>query len=173
MALTLQYISSAASTADQTTYDFGNFSAGSDRRPDDRRDGGPGGGGSSTVPVNQVAVPLSREWVLKRTGAGLRGELPIVVNAGTTGLLYAVNFRNDLPNNGRLSDVAVPTVLSGTEGGITLGETQPDDLGVNESKVIVRIDCDEEGDYLIEVVPTYDAASGGGDVPAIVRLIVV
>ncbi len=30
MALTLQYISSAASTADQTTYDFGNFSAGSD-----------------------------------------------------------------------------------------------------------------------------------------------
>jgi hypothetical protein len=121
-----------------------------------------------TIPVVQVPVPASRTWVLKQTGDGLRGELPIVRSVGDS-QLYACDFRHDLPNNGRL--ISLDSIaVEGTENGISIDSQ---DQGVDRSAAKFKIEALIAGTYVITVTASYDDSDGGGvsigDVTLIVK----
>lgn len=128
---------------------------------------GGGGGGGVEVPVNQVPVPPSRTWILKHTSDGLRGEMPLVRNVGEH-QLFAVDFRRDLANNGRL--VSIESIeVDGTDGGIVIDE---EDRGVDRSEAKFVIELVEAGTYIITVSAEYDDSDGGGTSSGSVTLIV-
>jgi hypothetical protein len=122
--------------------------------------------GGVTIPVIQVPVPASRTWILK-PGDGLRGELPIVREVGES-QPYAVDFRNDLPNNGRLISLD-SIVVEGTENGIVI---DPSDQGVDRSQAKFNIEALLVGTYVITVTASYDDSDGGGTSIGEVTLIV-
>lgn len=53
-----------------------------------------GSGVGTIIPVSQVPIPTERTWVLKHTGGGLQGELPLVRRVGES-QPFAVDWRND------------------------------------------------------------------------------
>jgi hypothetical protein len=130
---------------------------------------GGGGGGGTVIPVNQVPVPLSRTWILKQTNDGLAGELPLIRHVGEQ-QVFAIDFRNDLPTNGRVTQINQYQILSGAEGGIVISEDE-EDLGVDRSQAKLTIELVTAGTYEIEVDVDYDASDGGGNSIATVILV--
>jgi hypothetical protein len=119
------------------------------------------------IPVNQIPVPASRTWILKSTGSGLRGELPLFRSAGEN-QPFAVDFRNDLATNGRLLSLdSVSIVSATTDGGIVISDDE-DDQGVDRSQAKIKIHCITAGTYVIELEATYDHGDGIAQVTLIV-----
>jgi hypothetical protein len=116
-----------------------------------------------------VPVPLERTWILKGTSDGLRGEVPLTrtVNENQP---FAVDFRNDLPNNGRLISLDATTVLSGPVGGIVISSVASE-RGVDRSQAKFKINLVAAGTYVIKVNVTYDDGDGGGTSEGRVTLI--
>jgi hypothetical protein len=134
------------------------------------------GGGASTRPVNQVPVPMSRTWILKPVeGEGLVGEVPLTITTSDTGKLYAVEYRNDVVNNGRLLRIISVELISGSEDGIALGDDieDVDFYGVDRSQAKFKITPITAGKYVFGVTAEYDGAEGGGESYGEVTLIVV
>lgn len=130
-----------------------------------------GGEGGVVIPVNQVVVPPSRTWLLVDTTDGLKDETPRTMRLGET-KLFAIDFRNDLPTNGRLEDVAAVTISEGTADGVTFADDDGIDPGVDKSQAKVSISAAVPGTYEIEVEADYQEASGGGGAKGVVTLIV-
>jgi hypothetical protein len=128
------------------------------------------GGGGTIIPVNQIPVPLERTFILRSTPNGLRGEVPIVRSVGEN-QLFAVDFRHDLPANGRLVSLDEVTDISGSTGGIEISEDE-EDQGVDPSQAKFKIELFEAGTYEIRVTASYDDSDGGGTSQGIVTLIV-
>ena len=129
------------------------------------------GSGGVVIPVNQVPVPSDRTWVLKPTSSGLRGELPITRTLVESGLAYAIDFRNDLPNNGRLTNVDAIDVISGPVGGVVISSIT-EDRGLDRSQAKCKIDLVMVGTYEIDCQVTYSDSDGGGTSQGTVTLIV-
>jgi hypothetical protein len=125
-------------------------------------------GDGITIPVNQVPVPSDRVWVLKATANGLFGELPLIRVVGEE-QLFAIDFRHDLPNNGRLISLDAISVVSGTEGGVLIDE---EDQGVDRSQAKLKLSLVTAGTYIITAQVTYDDSDGGGTSEGSVTLIV-
>jgi len=122
---------------------------------------------SVTIPVIQVPVPASRTFVLKQTSQGLRGELPIVRTVGESQLM-AIDWRTDLPNNGRL--VSLDDIqFTGTAGGIVIDAINQ---GVDRSESKFMVECVIAGTYTITAQVTFDDSDGGGTSIGEVTLIV-
>jgi hypothetical protein len=121
-------------------------------------------------PVNQVPVPLARTWILKPGDDGWEGERPLVRRVGEN-QTFAVDFRNDLPNNGRLVSLDAANVISGPAGGIVIS-TAAEDRGVDRSQAKFKINLLAVGTYVIAVQVTYEGSDGGGTSEGSVTLIV-
>ena len=122
---------------------------------------------TTNIPVTQIPVPIDRTWILKATGDGLRGELPLSRTVGEE-QLFAVDFRNDLPNNGRLVSLDAVSV-SGAPSGIVI---TAEECGVDRSQAKLKINLVEVGAYVVTVRVTYDDSDGGGTSEGSVTLIV-
>lgn len=120
--------------------------------------------GAANRPVNQTSVPLSRTWLLKTSDNGLVGELPITISKSATSRLFAVDFRNDLSSNGRVSACTGASVIEGTPANITFGAdlSNVTDYGADRSQAKVRITAPTAGTYKLRIAATYDPADGGG-----------
>lgn len=121
-----------------------------------------------TVPVDQVPVPEQRTWIVSRGASGLIGTVPLGMNVGEPDVTFAIDFRNDLANNGRLIDFDSIAILSGTAGGVTFDA----DLGVDKVQAKVKITAVTAGTYYLKVIVSKDPSDGGGKAIAIVKLIV-
>jgi hypothetical protein len=123
------------------------------------------GVGIVITPVNQVAVPASREWILKQTSDGLKGESRISITLSDVGKVYAINFRADLPVNGRCVEILEVEVVSGDPAGLTLGADLEAvaDYGVDRSQAKVRITPVTSGTYVLGVRVQLANDQGGGE----------
>lgn len=122
---------------------------------------GPAGeGGGVIIPVNQVPVPASRTFVLKSTTSGLVGESRRNLSEGDE-QIFAWDFANDLPTNGRLASVEAITIIAGTPGGVTFAATATDP-GVDRTQGKVTITAVTAGTYTVRMTVTYQSAQGGG-----------
>lgn len=120
---------------------------------DDQLDDVLAGAAGILTDVDQEPVPASRVFALVTTDAeGLVAPAKSVkVGADTT---YAVDFRNDLPANGRIVTVASPEIADGTPGGVTF-----DDVGRDKSQAKFRADMVTAGTYECTVEATYDTGA--------------
>ncbi len=126
------------------------------------------GGGAAVIPVNQVAVPEGRTWIVTRGPNGLIATVPIGMKVGETEVPFAIDFRNELANNGRLSDFNSIAIQSGAVGGVTFHA----DLDVDKVQAKGKITPITAGTYYLKATATKSAHDGGGQAIAIVRLIV-
>lgn len=119
------------------------------------------GVGVNITPVNQEPIPPSRIWRVKATNAGLRYENTLSVQDGGVAKLFAVDFSQDLPNNGRVTDINSVAIQSGTAGGVTFGAdlADVDDYGVDRSLAKFNITPVTAGTYIIRVSVDYDDGS--------------
>lgn len=140
---------------------------------DTQIDGIEGGGGGEVIPVNQIPVPLARTWVVTATEDGLASG-PLTLKAGKSAL-FAVDFREDLPTNGRLKETESVAIATGTSGGVTFPAdlADPEDAGVDKSQSKLRITGVTPGTYEIEVSAEHQTADGGGSSTARVTLNVI
>jgi hypothetical protein len=131
------------------------------------------GGGGTIIPVNQVAVPKSRTWILERTGNGLEGVLPIGASIGEGEQVFAIDFAKDLPTNGRLVDVV------SVEPYYAEGEEEPEDpvvtidaesFGVDKALAKFKATPESVGSVTLRVVVSYGDQDGGGTAVAFVTL---
>lgn len=130
----------------------------------------PAGEGGFTIPVNQVAVPSARTWLLVETDEGLRGEESLSMKVGES-KVFAIDFRKDLPTNGRLSDVDAIAIETGTSGGVTFANTATDP-GVDKTQAKSTITAVTAGTYEIGCDVNYQSGDGGGVSKGVVTLIV-
>lgn len=121
---------------------------------------------SRNVPVSQVPVPSYRTWVLVDTDDGLTGP-SISMRVGES-KVYALDFRNDLATNGRLTDFTSIAIDTGTADGVTFDA----DLGVDRTQAKVEITAVTAGTYVLEGAVTYMDADGGGTSIGSVTLVV-
>lgn len=131
------------------------------------------GGSGAVVPVNQIAVPISRTWVLTTTVKGLVNYSTLTTRVSTTPQLYAIDFREDLPTNGRVESIESVEVLKGDPDGLSFELSDPDKAGVDKSVAKLKIAALAPGNYELDVEVKYAAASGGGEPKGKVRLIVL
>jgi hypothetical protein len=143
-----------------------NYLAGTDNPTGDIEVEGDG----AAIPVNQVPVPVERTWILKATSDGLKGELPLNRVAGEN-QPFAIDFRNDLPVNGRLTSLDDIVVVSGPSGGIEISDDE-DDRGVDRAQVKCKINLVEAGTFEIVCAVSYDDSDGGGTSEGVVTLVV-
>jgi hypothetical protein len=122
-----------------------------------------------SVPVSQVPVPSSRTWILANTPDGLRGQVPLVRSVGES-QVFAIDWRCDLPTNGRLGAVNSFTVISGPEGGISIS-TLETDCGVDRSQSRHKMTINTVGTYTIAAEVTFSDDDGGGTSVAEVTLV--
>lgn len=132
--------------------------------------GGSGGGGT-VIPVSQVAVPLSRLFILKPRGTGLIGEVPLFATVGEEGQTYGMSFQADLPANGRLASLDTISVTSGQTGGIDFSDDD-NDFGVDRGEAKFKFTCSEAGTYQITVGVSYDEGTGGGSAIGVGTIVV-
>ncbi len=125
-------------------------------------------GGSTTIPVNQVPVPEGRTWIVTRGPSGLIATVPIGMKVGEIDVPFAIDFRNELATNGRLSDFNSVAIQSGAVGGVTFHA----DLDVDKVQAKGKITPITAGTYYLKATATKSAHDGGGEAIAIVRLIV-
>jgi hypothetical protein len=127
--------------------------------------------GGTIVPVNQVACPLGRTWILKPRGSGLVGEVPLFATVGEEGQTYAISFQADLPANGRIATLDVLEQISGPDDGIVFSDND-EDFGVDRGEAKLKFSCATSGTYQLSATVSYDAGTGGGGAIGIVTLIV-
>jgi hypothetical protein len=126
--------------------------------------------GATTIPVNQVPVAASRTWTLTETDDGLKDETERTLRDGDT-RVFAIDFKNALPTNGRLEDVTAVSIASGAGGGVTFANTDTDP-GVDKTQAKVSITGVTAGTYEILVTVSIPAQFGGGSESGTVTLIV-
>lgn len=135
--------------------------------------------GTASIPVNQVAVPDSRTWILTSKGTALVGEktLRTYLDEPT---LWAIDFRHDLPTNGTLANITGAEVISALDAdgetivdGISFNTGSAATFGVDKSQAKLQIATAIAGTYVIEVTVSYSAAVGGGSRKARVTLKVI
>ena len=113
-----------------------------------------------------MPVPSYRTWVLVDTDDGLTGP-SISMRVGES-KVFALDFRNDLATNGRLTDFTSIAIDTGTAGGVTFDA----DLGVDRTQAKVEITAVTAGTYVLEGSATYMDADGGGTSIGSVTLVV-
>lgn len=126
--------------------------------------------GGTVIPVNQVVVPASRTWLLKATDDGLLDEESRTMKVGES-KAFAIDFREDLPTNGRLDGVDAIAIETGTSGGVTFAATA-NDPGVDKTQARVTITAVTAGSYEIACDVSYSSGDGGGTATGVVTLIV-
>lgn len=106
-------------------------------------------------PLNpQTVIPPRRTFLLLPTSDGMLGEIAkaFTVNVPTT---IAVDFKNDLPLYGRVTQVVKFEIVAGTGGGVAFG------VGVPEATLAkCRILPVFAGDYKAAVEVIYETPSG-------------
>lgn len=120
--------------------------------------------GSITIPVSQVPVDKERTWKVIRGQDGPAGDKSIGAIVGESPV-YAIDFANDLPTNGRLESFDAIAISTGTSGGVTFGT-----LGVDKTQAKVAITAVTAGTYVLKATCTYQSAFGSGTVIAYVTL---
>jgi hypothetical protein len=131
--------------------------------------------GAAPIPVNQVAVPKSRTWTVNRTSEGLEGELTVGASIGEGEQVFAIDFANDLPTNGRVVDFLSIEPYYEDE------EDEPEDpiatfadaegeLGVDKSRAIVKITPETIGTVTLKATVSYGDQQGGAPAVAFVVL---
>lgn len=134
------------------------------------------GGGGAIIPVNQEVVPTSRKWVLVESDEGLVGELDRVLPVGDS-KTFAVDFKVDLPTNGRLVSIDSIVVVDDDgvevvdEGGVEFAESEPD-RGVDKSEARFKITAAESGTYRIKIGVSSRSGDGLDASTGIVTLVV-
>ena len=105
-------------------------------------------------------MPASRTWTLiQRSGLGLVGDETKTITVGTAET-YAIDFRKDLPVNGRVITVTTIAIQTGAAGGVTFGTA-----GRDRTQAKARITAVTAGTYTIRCRVIYDTgASAEGDV---------
>ena len=133
-----------------------------------------GGGGGEVIPVNQIPVPLARTWVVTPTDDGLVSETTLTLKAGKSAL-FAIDFREDLPTNGRLKETESVAIATGTADGVAFPADLADleDAGVDKTQAKLRITGVTPGTYEIDVAAERQTADGGGSSTARVTLHVI
>jgi hypothetical protein len=112
-----------------------------------------GGGGGTLSDPNGEPVSIDRTFVLEQKGSGLTGSLTKAAFVGSN-VLYAVDFRNDIAANDWITEVEAPTIVSGTEGGVTFG-----DPGRDGSQAKVKIHAVTAGTYVLQFDVTYHSGN--------------
>lgn len=135
--------------------------------------------GTASIPVNQVAVPDSRKWVLTSKGTALIGEKALRTYIAEP-MLWAIDFRHDLPTNGTLANITDVEVISALDAngdaivdGISFNTESAATFGVDKTESKFQITTVTAGTYVIEATVSYAAAVGGGSRKARVTLVVV
>ena len=140
-----------------------------------------GGEGGLTIPVNQVAVPPSRTWILEPGSTVLMGDYSKGLKAGNP-QLYALDFRNDLAANGLVTSVESIELVSVDgedpeegEEGLIWDETLEDatKVGVDKRQAKVEFTGAEAGTYVVDVTVNYGPQDGGGEATGRVSIVVV
>ncbi|MGD9632664.1 MAG: hypothetical protein AB7U97_05240 [Pirellulales bacterium] len=121
--------------------------------------------GAAARPVNQTAVPPSRTWILVKTDQGWVGEEILTIQKSNIAKLFAVEFRNDLSNNGRVKSIDSVSVIAGGVG-ITFEDSlsNPSAYGVDRTQAKFLLTPNSAGEYTIRCAALYDPADGGGGV---------
>lgn len=114
-------------------------------------DGGGGGGGGSLTDPDFEPVPTQRRYVLVESGDGLVGDAVRSSYLGEA-VTFSVDFRNDLPVNGRIITVEEPDIVTGDTGGINFTN-----VARYNTEAKFRIGGQEAGTYVIEVTVIYDS----------------
>lgn len=108
-----------------------------------------------------IRVPSSRVITLQQTSTGLVGEAAEVIQVDES-KVYAVDFRKDMPTNGRFGSIVAVELQSGTAGGITFVAA---DAAVDRTRVNIKPTAVTAGDYVIRVQVTYESGEAAeGDV---------
>ena len=119
------------------------------------------------LPVSQVPVPESRTVHVVKTANGLYGEFTETLHVGES-KIFAVDFANDLPVNGRMSGIDSVTIDSGTAGGITFVTAEH---GADKSQLKIKPTAVTAGTYVISCKVLY--SPNGEEAEALVTLKVV
>lgn len=98
-------------------------------------------------------VPPQRTFTLLQSNQGLVGDETRSFRIGTSPT-FAIDFRNDLPVNGRIAAVQEVILTSGTAGGITFG-----DPGRDRTQAKVRLTGNALGTYKFRVKVLYDSGA--------------
>jgi hypothetical protein len=115
----------------------------------------PEGGGTILTDVDQEPVPASRVFDLIPTeDQGLIAEKPKSIVIGADPNTYAVDFKVDMPTNGRIATVSAPTIASGTSGGITFAN-----LGRDKSQAKFRPTAVTAGEYEVRIEVEYTSGA--------------
>jgi hypothetical protein len=120
------------------------------------------------VPVSQVPVPELRTWTLVRNSTGLTGNKVIRMRVGEV-KLFAIDFRNDLAEDGRLTDFDNFVITTGTGGGVTLDTAT---MGVDRTQAKVSITGVTAGTYTLTATVSFDDSDGGGEAIGVVTMLV-
>ena len=105
--------------------------------------------------VSQVPVPNSRTAVLKKSATGLIATFPETMRVGESKIL-AIDFKNDMPVNGRVFSISSVALESGTTGGITFTAADAD---VDREQVKLLVTAVTAGTYVIDVTVAYSPNS--------------
>lgn len=120
----------------------------------------------SGSPVSQASVPDSRTFKLvRKTTGGLVGEASRQMQIGEN-LLFAFDFYNDLPTNGRVQSFDAIAIKTGTAGGVTFDTANMDR---DKTQAKVKIAGVTAGTYVLNLQVTYES---GDSVEADVTLVV-
>lgn len=118
------------------------------------------------VPVSQVPVPALRTWTLVRNSTGLTGNKVIRMRVGEE-KVFAIDFRNDLASDGRLTDFDDFEITDGTALGVTLDTAT---MGVDRTQAKVGITAVTADTYELTATVSYDDSDGGGEAIGVVTL---
>jgi hypothetical protein len=121
---------------------------------------------AATTPVSQVAVPEARTWILAPSNLGMTSDVArgLRIDEEQT---FAVDFKADLPTNGKVVDIVSVEIAAGEAGGVTIDD---EGWGVDRSLAKLPITAVEADEYTLRVTVEYHSADGSGTAVGLVEL---
>lgn len=119
------------------------------------------------LPVSQIPVPSGRTITLTPSSSGLVGEEPLGLNVGEEKLV-GIDFRKDMPTNGRFDSFVSVDIVSGNALGMSF---DPADIGFDSNLLKVVPVGAIAGEYTVRFAVTYypDSATAEADVDFVVN----
>lgn len=97
-------------------------------------------------------IPIGRTIVMVNGPNGLVGERALAVRVDSEGVLYALEYRNDMGVGQKMIDIEAPVIVDGTEDGLTFA------TGKRGTQAKLRISASVADEYTVRVRVKY-----GGD----------